>query len=63
MYDCRHTYASLLLGDGAPITYVAPQLGHSTTLRHYAKWVKGKGRRWVDLMDPEGRPGGEAGTG
>jgi integrase len=54
VYDCRHTYASLLLNAGAPITYVAQQLGHSspaTTLRHYAKWVKGQGRRWVDLLD------------
>jgi integrase len=54
VYDCRHTYASLLLNAVAPITYVAQQLGHSspaTTLRHYAKWVKGRGRRWVDLLD------------
>ena len=43
-----------MLGDGAPIIYVAQQLGHSspaTTLRHYAKWVTGQGRRWVDLLD------------
>ena len=36
----RHTYASLLLAAGAPITYVSAQLGHanaSTTLRYYAK--------------------------
>jgi integrase len=54
VYDCRHTSAILLLGDGAPITYVAQQLGHSspaTTRRHYAKWMKGRGRRWVDLLD------------
>ena len=34
--DLRHTYATLLLGTRAPITYVAGQLGHkdaSITLR------------------------------
>jgi len=41
-YDLRHTYASLLLADGAPLTYVSAQLGHAnstTTLRHYARWM------------------------
>jgi len=40
VYDCRRTYASLLLAESAPITYVSEQLGHSnpdTTLRFYAK--------------------------
>src|SRR5207249_9347179 len=53
-YDLRHTYASLLLAAGAPITYVSAQLGHanaSTTLRYYAKWISSKGRRWADLLD------------
>ena len=39
LYDLRHTYASLLLAAGAPITYVSAQLGHAnptTTLRYYA---------------------------
>src|SRR5437867_6325094 len=59
-YDLRHTYASLLLAAGAPITYVSAQLGHanaSTTLRYYAKWIPSKGRRWADLLDrlPERR--------
>jgi hypothetical protein len=30
LYDLRHTYASLLLAAGAPITYVSAQLGHAT---------------------------------
>ena len=50
----RHTYASLLLAAGAPITYVSAQLGPanpSTTLRFYAKWIPSKGHRWVDLLD------------
>ena len=54
VYDLRHCYASLLLADGAPITYVAEQLGHSssaTTLRYYAKWIPSKGKRWVNGLD------------
>jgi integrase len=54
VYDLRHTYASLLLAEGAPITYVSAQLGHAnpaTTLRYYAKWIPSKGRRWADLLD------------
>jgi integrase len=38
----RHTFASLLLLDGVPITYVSRQLGHkdaSLTLRVYAHCV------------------------
>jgi len=54
LYDLRHTFASLLLAAGAPITYVSAQLGHAnpaTTLRYYARWVPSRGRRWVDLLD------------
>ena len=38
----RHTFASQLLQDGAPITYVSRQLGHkdaAITLRVYAHWL------------------------
>ena len=38
----RHTFASLLLQEGAPITYVSQQLGHrdaAITLRVYAHWL------------------------
>ena len=41
-HQMRHTFASLLLQEGAPITYVSRQLGHrdaSITLRVYAHWV------------------------
>jgi len=54
-YDLRHTTATTLLTQGAPIHYVAHQLGHSnpaTTLRHYARWIPGQGRRWVETLDP-----------
>jgi integrase len=54
MYDLRHTFASLLLASGAPITYVSAQLGHAkptTTLRYYARWLPKEGKRYVDLLD------------
>jgi integrase len=54
VYDLRHTYASLLLAEGAPVTCVAAQLGHSsaaTTMRYYARWIPSKGKRWVDVLD------------
>lgn len=38
-YDLRHSYASLLIHEGRPITYVAQAMRHSrptTTLTHYA---------------------------
>jgi len=38
-YECRHTYASLLIHEGRPLPYGAAALGHSsatTTLDHYA---------------------------
>ncbi len=59
-YDLRHTYASLLLADGAPLTYVSAQLGHAnptTTLRHYARWMPKKGKRWVNALDKTARGG------
>ena len=58
MYDRRHTFASVLLASGAPITYVAAQLGHTkptTTLRYYARWLPKEGRRYVDLMEAQPR--------
>jgi integrase len=53
-YDLRHSYASLLPAEGAPVTYVAAQPGHSspaTTMRHYARWMPSKGKRWVEVLD------------
>jgi len=55
LYDCRHTYASLLLNAGAPITYVSAQLGHAkptTTLQWYAHFLPtGDDHRFVDVLD------------
>ena len=41
-HQMRHTFASLLLQAGEPITYVSRQLGHrdsAITLRVYAQWL------------------------
>ena len=49
---------SLLLASGAPLTYVAAQLGHrraTTTLRYYARWLPKEGRRYVDALDNQRR--------
>jgi len=54
VYDLRHTFASLLPSERAPITYVSAQLGHvnpSTTLHYYARWIPNNGQRLVDVLD------------
>lgn len=41
-YQCRHTYASMLLSRGENPLWVATQMGHKTTEmieRHYGKWI------------------------
>jgi len=54
-HQMRHTFASLLLQAGVPITYVSRQLGHkdpSITLRVYAHWLPEPMReRGVDRLD------------
>jgi integrase len=53
LYDLRHSYASHLLVEGAPITYVAAHLGHArptTTLAHYAHWIPRGDKGWVDKL-------------
>ena len=54
-HQMRHTFASLLLAAGEPITYVSRQLGHrdaSITLRVYAHWLPDTtGRKGVDRLD------------
>jgi integrase len=54
-HQLRHTYASLPLKVGAPITYVSQQLGHKdsyTTLKYYSHWLPDStGERVVDRLD------------
>jgi integrase len=57
LYDLRHTFASTLLQNGAPITYVSAMLGHAdstTTLRWYARWLPKSGKSYVDSLDSGG---------
>ena len=54
IHDLRHTYATLLLQAGAPITYVGAQLGHrdaSITLGVYAHYLPSASQREVDRLD------------
>ncbi len=55
-YCLRHTFSSILLKAGAPITYVQAQLGHTsaaTTLRFYGKFIPDTRQRFVDRLDGE----------
>ena len=57
LYDLRHTYASLLLSEGAPLLYVQKQMGHSSaavTLKYYSKWMpRADEERYVNRLDLE----------
>jgi integrase len=57
-HQMRHSFASLLLQNGAAITYVSQQLGHrdaSITLRVYAHWLPSPSDlRAVDRLDDDG---------
>jgi integrase len=58
VYDLRHTFATLHLAKGHPITYVSAQLGHSdpsTTLRWYAHWLPSQDKRFADSLDTPDR--------
>jgi len=55
LYDLRHSVASHLLEEQAPITYVAAQLGHSkpsTTLAWYGRWLPHPGNGFIDRLEP-----------
>ena len=63
-HQMRHTFASQLLQDGPPITYVSRQLGHkdaAITLRVYAHWLPDAStRRLVNLLDDAASDGTQA---
>jgi integrase len=54
-HQLRHTFGSLLVNAGEPVTYVSRQLGHkdsAITLRVYARWMPDDTRRkGVDRLD------------
>jgi integrase len=53
-YDLRHTFASLLIQNGEPLTYVKEQMGHSSiqvTVDVYGHLVPSANRAAVDKLD------------
>ncbi len=57
-HHLRHTFASELLAQGVPPTYVSEQLGHKNvhiTNTIYAHWIKGDKRRYVHLLESKGQ--------
>jgi len=63
-HDLRHTFASLLIGQGESLAYVRDQLGHHSiqiTVDTYGHLVPGGNRQAVDrLDDTKGRPAAQA---
>ncbi len=54
LHDLRHTFASLLIQQGAPLAYVKEQLGHHSiqiTVDTYGHLVPGGNRAEVDKLD------------
>lgn len=55
VHQLRHTFASVVLQRGEPVTYVSKQLGHrdsAITLRVYARWLPNSdARKGVDRLD------------
>ncbi len=62
MYDCRHTFASVLLQRCRDVVYVAKMLGHSdpaTTLKYYSHFLASTSRAYVDLLDASEKNGSD----
>jgi len=58
-HDLRHTFGSLLIQDGAPITYVKEQMGHSSiqvTVDIYGHLIPGADIGWMDRQDSQTSP-------
>ena len=58
-HDLRHTFGSLLIQDGAPITYVKEQMGHSSiqiTVDVYGHLIPGADIQWIDRLDSKTSP-------
>lgn len=56
LHDLRHTFASLLLSDGASVVYVKEQLGHSSiqmTVDIYGHLIPGSNRHMVNRLDTQ----------
>ena len=61
LYQCRHTYATLLLSEGLNPLYVAHQMGHSTVamvVRDYARWTNKPDGRDVARVERSSGGGG-----
>ena len=55
-HDCRYTFGSLLIQDGASLAYVRDQMGHSSiqiTVDTYGHPIPGANIAWVDRLDSE----------
>ena len=53
-HTLRHTYASILIEAGEPLTYIQQQLGHHSpafTLKAYGHLLPRAGRRGVDVLN------------
>ena len=61
-HDLRHTFASLLIQNGEPLTYVKEQMGHSSikmTVDVYGHLVPGANRQAVNRLPCLGVAAGE----
>jgi hypothetical protein len=58
-HDLRHTFGSLLIQQGASLTYVKEQMGHSSievTVDTYGHLIPGADIAWVDRLDTPTTP-------